>query len=227
MPIISQMAPPIPQMRDGMPRLRRTEWIESEGTRGTYPPLWAGWSGAGIAGLGWLGQDEGKAGESVGYLEGVILLKATGDYTEPVYRKAEGLSPQLVEAGITDVSWWDAKLIDAFNRWAARKAIGAVSLDPDTEASDPMLPNPDYVVITPGSAFYALIEDALSPANEARLRSALQEAEIDPVEFVGGMRARRPMKPELPAPPRFNLWPALIVGGIGVLGIWALWKGKR
>jgi hypothetical protein len=61
-------------------------------------------------------------------------------------------------------------------------------------------------------AAYAVYEEALATAQEMR-DEASEHARKDRVLVVS-------------AQPQW-IWPALLVGGIGGLGIWALWKGKR
>jgi len=197
----------------GIPRLYRTVWLRSN--IGPDSGTLASKLIASLAGYP-LGQDAPPASESVGYLEAWVLLKATGDFAKPLDR---------------DVFWWNAELVTAFNRWATRRAFPHVDLTPDTEMSDPEAPNPDFMFIAPSDVFYALIDEATAPENEALLRAALIEAAIDPQDFIVNMRGRRPPKPEqetLPPPgpaPRKAIWPAILAIGIVGGGIWALWKG--
>lgn len=196
----------------GIPRLYRTVWLQSD--VGPDSGTLASKLIASLAGYP-LGQDAIE-NESVGYLEAWVLLKATGDIRTPLPR---------------DVYWWNAELITAFNQWAARRAFPHVDLTPDTEMSDPEAPNPDFMLVAPAEVFYALVDEGGSRENEARLRAALVEAEIDPQEFINDLRNRRPPKPEpepLPPPgpaPRKPIWPAVLALSIVGLGTWALWKG--
>lgn len=182
----------------GIPRLYRTVWLTSE----VGPD-------SGTLALSGLGQAADS--ESVGYLEAWVLLKATGDISAPLDRA---------------VFWWDADLVNAFNRWVSRKAFGGVSLDPDVGVSEPEAPNPDFMLVSPSRVFYALIDDAFLPENEARLKAAMNEAGLDTVEFEGALRSRRPEVPPTKEPSPWG-WGAAIVGGIGILGIWSLWGGRK
>ena len=196
----------------GIPRLYRTVWLRS--AVGPDSGTLASKLMSSLAGYP-LGEDPPPANESVGYLEAWILLKATGDIRTPLDRA---------------VYWWSANLINAFNTWAGRRGFPHVDLTPDAEMSDPEAPNPDFMIVAPAEVFYALIDEGTVPENEARLRAALVEAEIEPQGFIEDLRARRPPKPEpeLPPPgpaPRKPIWPAIVALSIIGGGIWALWKG--
>lgn len=195
----------------GIPRLYRTVWLQSD--IGPDSGTLASKLISSLSGYP-LGQDA-PSNESVGYLEAWVLLKATGDIRTPIAR---------------DVYWWNADLISAFNRWVARRGFEHVDLTPDTELSDPESPNPDFMLVSPADVFYALTAEGGAPENEARLRAALVEAEIDPQEFINNLRNRRPPKPEIEVPlpgpaPRKPIWPAILALSIMGLGTWALWKG--
>ena len=192
----------------GIPRLYRTVWLQSD--VGPDSGTLASKLAQALAGYP-LGQDAADA-QSVGYIEAWVLLKATGDITTAFKR---------------DVYWWDTDLINAFNRWVARKGVAHADIEADVEASDPELTDPDFMLISPSDVFYALLDDAFSDANSGRLRAALVEAGVDPVDF----ESRRPPKPEpepLPPPgpaPRKSAWQAILALSIIGGGIWALWRG--
>lgn len=140
--------------------------------------------------------------EPISAADAGIALKTTGFYAKSLARPG----------GSYMIKWTEVK--PAWDAWVKARGV-TVKLFPDPE--EPHDEPDTRRLVSPHGAYDRLYAEA------ARRPEALKAARTEAGVDIG--------EPGAPPPPvvvrKRPIWPALLVGGIVVGGIWSLWKGRR